>query len=308
MNELNDDTAIYRIFNFYDLVNTLSNNKIRLSQVSRMEDPNELFGVYFDLMCSAIGKLWTHNIDATQRDSYKAQSYHYVTCWTRVPDNIAVWSLYSPARDAIQVSTTYGKLRDAIKTHFEENSYALAYQLDPKDPKDLFRSPDVGAVKYVNFKHTYEKIKQQRAAYSKERDDWWDAQIAKEGPRPLDKLFTNFKEQTDAWMSQEKDVRARIFDEPRHSGPLLKDFRYQHEQEVRFVLQLCRRDGRTKEEYKAHPMAGLDEPVRFPKTEECPPNIFFPFTNANYSDIKVDGRIDEWKYEAMCKALSKFGI
>ncbi|MDO6721870.1 hypothetical protein Q4560_01190 [Celeribacter halophilus] len=299
MDELCDDTPIFRIFNFYDLINTLSTGTIRLSQVSRMEDPNELFGVYFDVFRSAFGPQSADHVDQAQAQFRNAQSHYYMTCWTRVSDNIAVWSLYSPQKDAIQVQTTYGRLRKALNEHYNTCPNALAYKLEPNDPTDLFLPPEIGPVNYVDFQEVYSKLKRQCAKYYIEKERYLSSLI--ESGEDLGKS-------TSKWADIDGMVRARIFEEPRLGGPLLKDFRYQHEQEMRFVLSLRRRDGRTKEQYEAHPLAGLDEPSRHPRPEDCPPNIFVPFAPSNFTNFQVDGRIEDYKFDAISYALAKFGI
>lgn len=297
MHEPTDDTPIFRIYNLFDLINTLSTSSIRLSQVSRMEDPNELFGVYFGLARSTFGPNSIDHLDQSQRKFRSAQSHHYMTCWTRVPQNIAVWSLYSPGRDAIQVRTTYGKLRKAMFAHFEAWPYALAYKLQPNDRTDLFLPPEVGPVNYIDFKETYSKLRRQFVDYYGEKERWF-AENHKVGVEEIG----------EKWPQADDQIRARVFSEPQLSGPLLKDVRYQHEKEVRFVLKLQRRDGRTKEEYEAHPMAGLDHPARCPNFEDCPPNVFVPFASSDLDDFQVDGRIEGYKFEAIANALGKFGI
>lgn len=300
MSELSDDTPVFRIYNFFDLINTLNTNSIRLSQASRMEDPNELFGIYFDLMRSIFGPLFREEVNETQAGFRAAQSHHYMTCWTRVSDNIAVWSLYSPKKDAVQVRTTYGQLRKAMSAHFEEHPFALAYKLEPNDPRNLFLPPKIGPVQYVDLEQAYSKLSQQCANYFDQRDRWFDRQRE----RGVSVEQANKEE----WSDWDKEIREAIFIEPRFGGPLLKDFRYQHEQEVRFVFNLKRRDGRTKEQYEAHPMAGLDDPSRSPKAEDCPQNVFIPFASENFTDFQVDGRVEGYKFEAISNALAKFGV
>ena len=297
MRELADDTPIFRIFNLFDLVNTLANGSIRLSQVSRMVDPNELFGVYFGLARSIFGPHSVDHLDQLQREFRQAQSHHYMTCWTAVRQNIAVWSLYSPGRDAIQVRATYGKLRKAMFAHYDSWPLARAYRLQPNDQTDLFLPPEVGPVKYIDFKETYLELRKQCVDYYEERERW------------IEKNYkSDRKEFENKWLQADSEIRARVFSEPHLSGPLLKDIRYQHEQEVRFVLKLKRRDERTKEEYEAHPMAGLDHPARSPKPEDCPPNVFVPFAISELDDFQVDGRIEAYKFEAISNALGKFGV
>jgi len=299
MSELNDNTPIFRIFNLYDLINTLSTGTIRLSQASRMEDTNELFGVYFDLFSSQFGPQSNEHADQSQAKFRAAQSHHYMTCWTRVSDNIAVWSLYSPHKDAIQVQTTYGTLRKALLSHFKNYPYSLAYKLEPNDPTDLFLPPQIGSVEYVNFREVYSKLRKQCAAYFSERDRVFASKVA--GGGKSSKMTSELAEMDD-------EIRKRVFEEPLPSGPLLKDYRYKHEQEMRFVLKLTRRDERTIKQYEAHPLAGLDDPARHPKAEDCPPNIFVPFLSSNFSDFQVDGRIEAYKFDAISYALAKFGI
>lgn len=297
MLEPTDDTPIFRIYNLFDLINTLSTSSIRLAQVSRMEDPNELFGIYFGLAGSSFGESRVDYLNQVQRQFRSAQSHHYMTCWTRVPQNIAVWSLYSPGRDGIQVRTTYGKLRKAMFAHFSARSYVLAYKLQPNDQTDLFLPPTLGPVNYIDFKETYSKIRRKCLNYDEEMVRWTAAN---------DKMSR--EEFSEKWRQADDKLRTRIFSEPQLSGPLLKDARYQHEQEVRFVLQLQRRDGRTKEEYEAHPFAGLDHPARHPKAEYCPPNVFVPFDISELDDFQVDGRIEGYKFEAITNVLGKFGV
>ncbi len=170
MCELNDDTPIYRIYSFFDLINTLNTNSIRLSQASRMEDVNELFGIYFDVLRSAYGPQSAEQVRQIQAEFRKAQSHHYMTCWTRASENLAVWSLYSPGKDAIQVQTTYGKLREAIFAHFKKYPYSLAYNLQPNDPTDLLLPPKTGSVQYTDFMETYSSPAQQCAEFFDEKN------------------------------------------------------------------------------------------------------------------------------------------
>ncbi len=83
---------------------------------------------------------------------------------------------------------------------------------------------------------------------------------------------------------------------------------YAHEQEVRAVLELTRRDERTEEEYKAHPMAGLDDPAKAPKPDFCPSNIYVPIPEDFFDEIEVDGRVEEWQFEAMKLMFEKFEL
>lgn len=306
MTELDDNEIIYRIYSLPDLINTLYSNTIRLSQAARMNDRNELFGIYFDLMRSEFGPTTVEQIPKTQREFRKAQTHHYMTCWTQTHDNIAVWSLYSPNKDAIQVSTTYGRLKNSIIKYYEDNSIFLSYNLEPNDPRDLFFIPEIGSVEYVDFVREYEILYSQYEKYFEEKDFFFKEHRVEREKNSID--FEHISEDVTAWRNISKGIRKRIFGKSKDTGALLKDKRYEHEKEVRFVLSLYRRDACTKAEYEADPMAGLDDPARHPPPDECPHNIFVPFVNDGFLSFETDGRIEDWKFEAISHVLSSFGL
>ena len=296
MTSLSVDTKLFRIFNFHDFINSLETNTIWLGQASRMEDRNELFGIYFDLFGSEFGPMFEEQIAKTQQAFRKAQTHHYMTCWTRTQSNIALWSLYSPSRDAIQVCTTFGSIKLALDKHFKKYPFALAYKLPANNPTDLFMPPTYGDVDYVDFENRYSDLKNKCVRYFSERDAWFDEHCK-----------SRLEEFAAGWVTKSKLIRERVFGKERHGGPLLKDHRYQHEREVRFILALKRRDGRSEEEYRKHPMAGLDDPSRHPEPEACPANIFIPFDQGNFLGIEADGRMDDWKFQAIKRILAKYG-
>ncbi len=295
LSNLPDSTKLFRIFNLFDFINSLETNTIRLSQVSRMEDPNELFGIYFDLLVSIFGPSCEEEIDNIQKEFSKAQTHHYMTSWTRTHSNIAVWSLYSPNRDAIQVCTTFGSLKKAIDKRYQDYPYTLAFKLPTNDPTDLFMPPTYGKVDYVNFEEQYSELKDKCVMYFDERDAYFKKNIA-----------IGSEEAARDWSSQDDKIRQRIFGKSRHGGPLLKDHRYKHEEEVRFILNLKRRDGRSEEEYRNHRMAPLDDPAKTPDPEACPENIFVPFDSRDFFEIKADGRMDNWKFDVVKTILEKY--
>lgn len=309
MTDLPDDTKIYRIYSLPDLINTLHQGKIRLSQASRMKDKNELFGIYFTLIKSVFGAQSLDDIPKTQRQFHREQTHHYLTCWTQTHDNAAIWSLYSPNHDGIQVSTTYGALKSAVREHSDLKGLHVAYALEPNDPQDLFIPPQIGSVEYVDFEREYESIKKSFKIYFWEQGQYWKEwrktaeAIGQECPKRRE---DNFYSALSTWDSSDGERRERIFGELKNDGALLKDDRYAYEQEVRFVLSLCRRDSRTEEEYEAHPMAGLDGPYRHPKPEDCPPNIFVLYAPSNFLSFDVDGRMPDWQYETVQHILSPF--
>ena len=289
MPELSDDTNIFRIYSFFDLINTLYQGKIRLSQASRMEDQNELFGIYFDLFKSDFGPYSKESIPDIQTKFREAQSHHYLSCWTQTKDNIALWSLYSPNFDGIQVCITYGSLKTSIIQYWEQNGTHVSYSLPPNDPRDLFFVPQIGPVEYVDFEKEYQEILDCYDEYSQEKEQFFEASRQSQALSANEESSDGLGKDVQKWVKTSAALRKRIFGQPKFKSSLLKDYRYSHEQEVRFVLSLYRRDGRSKEEYENHPMAGLDDPCRHPKPSDCPSNIHVPFAPENFISFEVDG-------------------
>lgn len=292
---LNDSTKIYRIYQFHDLINTIKDGHLRLTQASNMEDPNELFGISFDLINSSFGPMTQDGIRETINEFSKAQSNHYLSCWTLVKDNIAVWSLYSKNYSGILVESTVGKLKEAIQEHCKIHSFANAYNLEPDDPSDLFYPGTLGLVKYIDFESQYEFIKNKRIEF-------------------LDALAKIFREQKGETNKQIHLDNFKIAKEQTYgsdwkllNSELYKDHRYQHEKEYRAILQLTRRDGRTKAEYEADPMAGLDDPARAPAPDKCPQNIYIPIPNNYFDNLEMDGRLVNWKQKALVKVFGDLG-
>lgn len=112
----------------------------------------------------------------------------------------------------------------------------------------------------------------------------------------------DFHEITQRW-------RDKNFSNFEHSKRyLLKDNRYMHEKEVRGIIQICRRDRRTVEEYQSHPMAGLDDPAKIIPPDDCEENIYIPIPEDFVRSIKLDSRLPDWKLSAVTAILEKYKI
>ena len=288
---ISDSTEIHRIVNFFDLISTVKSRRLRFSQVAMMADKNEFFGFYFGLINSDFGPLFDWQIDDTLRSYQEAKSHHYVSCWTRSPNDIAVWSLYSPSHDGIQITTQYGRVREAAERHAEKNSRRLSVDLDVGDASNLFTEPTCGPVDYIDFERTYAQIKANRIERFRKRDEL---------------VLQQLRDGVD--LRETRSDSDSLDQEQYPSGPLLKDFRYSHEKEVRFVLELWRRDDRPLEVFKSDPMEALDWPARPPQAKDCPSNVYVPFEPDSILKLEADTRMEDWKFDAISSVLSDYGL
>ena len=97
---LPDDTTIYRITTFENVVELFQKKKLTLSSPALWVDPLEKF-----LLEGAFG---INNSYGTEVMAVFAQ------CWSKKARSEALWSVYSPNRTGIRIETTVRKLRASI--------------------------------------------------------------------------------------------------------------------------------------------------------------------------------------------------
>jgi len=293
-----EETPIYRIYNLYDLITTLEKKKLRLASASLMEDKNELVGDYLLSINSSYGPESAYAHQKMVAEYEGARCSRYMICWSRSSDSIALWSLYSPTQEGVMAKSTMGKLKRCVDALFYQQPYDLAYSLPPNDPKDLYYPPKIDSVRYIDLSTTFQALTEIRANYK----------ITVEAMRNTSRRTV---ERLRSAMDNRADESQKLFDSLGCEGlpfGLLKDKRYAHEEEIRAIIQLVRRDHRTKEEYESHRLAGLDDPVRPPASGDCPMNIFAPIEDDFIEELQIDGRLPLWKQDAISIILEKFGL
>ena len=141
--DLENGEKIYRIISFYELVNTLEKQQLRFARVDTMEDPNEAMTAVLDseLGAAFMGNDFDNGVAHTRLKAVKRSGY--INCWTRAPENIAVWSIYSPNTDRVMVRTTIGKLKAALR-ELDESSLGLKENI-------FVNKTGVSSVEYVNL-------------------------------------------------------------------------------------------------------------------------------------------------------------
>jgi hypothetical protein len=99
------DTIIHRIFPRFRLESLFVSRQLTLVRPSLWDDPCENFLFHLDLTDSFTGR--PVGIEGLRRSLYGQ-------CWTQAPDSDALWRIYSSDHTAIRVTTTVGKLIDAL--------------------------------------------------------------------------------------------------------------------------------------------------------------------------------------------------
>jgi hypothetical protein len=98
------NTKIYRVFSKKWLVKLLESTRMGLMRPRRWEDPFE----NFLLRCTA------KDAEGELIGLSEIEKDWFGQCWTLHEDSDAMWRIYSPDKDGIRVSTTIGRLFDAI--------------------------------------------------------------------------------------------------------------------------------------------------------------------------------------------------
>lgn len=108
LNNLNREQKIYRIFPLSRFEEMIQNKELVLVRPSMWDDPFENFFLSVNVLDTndEFGSL------QSIKDSWYGQ------CWTLNEDTDAMWRIYSPYKDGVRISTTVGKLFDAI---YDEN-------------------------------------------------------------------------------------------------------------------------------------------------------------------------------------------
>jgi hypothetical protein len=108
---------VYRITDFYSAAAMLESNSLMLTRADLFDDPNEGIDRLLSQLqhshpdgCGGTG--W-NDLQSATRAHHFVQRSHYVSCWSRESESVAMWSIYSPDRCSIRIKTTVEVLEDA---------------------------------------------------------------------------------------------------------------------------------------------------------------------------------------------------
>jgi hypothetical protein len=129
---LNPDTPIYRFFDFFALVDTFRNRRLRFSAPSTFPDKNEGLEIIYNSLRAAVESndgsyAGITNQEDILRIHNSLKQSSFVCSWTRNADSIALWSLYSADRCGVRISSTVSKLNAAIDDFARNYSMQLQF-------------------------------------------------------------------------------------------------------------------------------------------------------------------------------------
>ena len=209
--KIDSHQTIYRFLNFFELFKLVKDKQIRFTKLHKLDDKNEGFGKI--LRSLELSPAFPTNLENLKNAEYPITKHStYVSCWATVPDNIAMWTLYSPDKSGIRIKTTVSKLYAAIDNYKKEYSDNIC-KIEDFQPSQV----DVFKMDYIDLKKTKNAIE------SNVKMAFADMREAIKG-----------KPNADACRAWYKTMRKHLKDYILENDSLkYKDENYSHEKEVR---------------------------------------------------------------------------
>jgi len=278
-----EDQPLFRVISFYELIDILEKMRLRFARIDTMDDPNEAITAVLDSELAAAYVGNDFNPLETDKRHKAIMRAVYINCWTREPENIAVWSIYSPNKDRVMVRTSTGKLKAALDD-LDERSLGLREEI-------FLKNKDVSSVHYVNLHDLRERWSQKaevmREALTKDRESG-----VFDGTGPA--------EATQLRRLRSDDLRTPYFK---------KDERYEYEREVRAVFQLKARAEQAIDSPEIEDMGFVSSNERpICEQDNVPEQIKIPISKHFIEEIVIDGRMSSWQREAIKSVLQKFDM
>ena len=165
-NPLSTDKPIYRFFDFFALIDTLSNRRLRFSAPSTFQDRNEGLEIIYNSLHAAVESNDGSYQGITSQDTIAQihnvlRQAYFVCSWTREADSIALWSLYSADHCGVRITSTATKLKTAIDDFagkYNMQSQFARFGLTNEAAYAFIQSASMEEVIYDNLRLLHENI------------------------------------------------------------------------------------------------------------------------------------------------------
>ncbi|MGB6006800.1 hypothetical protein [Castellaniella sp.] len=225
---LPEDTVLYRTMDFFSAAAMCSSMTLMFSRADTFSDRNEgidrlLTQLELTQPGSGCGMGWS-DAETARRMHDRVKQSHYISCWSRNAESVAMWALYSPDHCSVRVSTTVSKLLPAVE------NLASKYSLLRLNSSDLGKRVAVAVmgsiepVTYENLADISHRIG--RRAKARQRLDERYERMGRERPS-LTEINPRYWEREE--QRRFSDVRTTC---------RLKDASFSHEAEVRLSVRI----------------------------------------------------------------------
>lgn len=225
---LEDTQPLYRTIDFFAAADIIVNSRLMFSRADRFSDKNE--GVDHLLLqlestrpnyCGGMG--WNDLMSAKNKHESIKRS-HYISCWSKTPESVAMWSLYSSDFTGVRISTQVCKLMQLLKNILNKYSISRFKKEDIGKNVIVATRGRISEVEYEHLSEITKKITRRVKAHYR---------IASRYSRQGRSLPTIGEVNQNYWQREKK---RRLITEINSCN--LKDISFQHENEVRAVVRL----------------------------------------------------------------------
>lgn len=288
--------AVYRFVSFFELYSIASRKQLRFTKAALFEDRNEAVGKVLQLQEDEFLRSFYVNPYYIEKTHRTFLENAFVSCWTREPEMIAIWALYSPDLRSVRIKTSVEKLEEALRSYEGGNGWSGV------EPQELTSDIQVTVdtfledVEYVDFLKLRDRIRQKYQDFERQ---FSEKNRGRDGGVSTEEFRRDYREH----------VGKKILDTEKR-GLLFKDRAYRHEHEVRAVIQVANLGPASWKRYvsatdmKRFFMAPY-EPLA-PNTLE--PALFIKVPDDFIEEVCVDPRCPAYVLEVYKDILSPFGL
>lgn len=220
------DTKVYRIVDFYSAADLVNVRSFMIPSAKNFEDSNDGIGQLLSSLFSTwpnagCGVKWKNQEDLTSAlDSNNNSSF--VSCWSKNPESVAMWSLYSKDNCSVRIETTIGKLVNLCENIASEYNFGHFDNLKDGDSTCFIASAEIHAIKYRDLFSIASKIKRRVKARKRLEDRM------KRNHEDVHKLGIPQSSKRDEFVDGLSSYDLRH----------LKDISFKHEEEIRVYIPI----------------------------------------------------------------------
>lgn len=225
---LSPDQVVYRTLDFFGAASIVTTRQLMFSRADTFPDRNEGIDRLLGQLeasgpnsCGGMG--WSDKTSARIAHNDVKRS-HFISCWSKNPESVAMWSLYSPDYCSVRISTRIGKLQVAVENLIEK--YCVR-RIREEDRGSLVVAAVSGRIAPVTYASLH-SIAARVSRRLKSRVRLNERYARKNQPMPqLNEVSLRY------WQREQQ----RSFNELRLTCSL-KDNSFEHEAEVRLAVRL----------------------------------------------------------------------
>lgn len=220
--------VIYRTLDFFGAASIVTAQQLMFSRADAFPDKNEGVDRLLAQLeasgpnsCGGMGWFDEKSVRVAHDDIKRS---HFISCWSKNPESVAMWSLYSPDFCSVRVSTQIGKLQVAVENLLEKYSIRHIQEEDRGKLVVAAVSGRIAPVSYVSLQSISARITRRL----KSRVRLVERYARKGQPMPkINEVSSRY------WQREQQ----RKFNEL-HLTCSLKDSSFGHEAEVRLAVRL----------------------------------------------------------------------